>query len=76
MLISKVSRLILGKIFRMFADTFPADGKYPVECYENLPLPNEMQLSEKEKIFSQIFVRFLESTSKFKHFEKKDDCHS
>ena len=35
-----------------------------------------MQLSEKRKTFSEFSVTFLESTSEFKHFEKKDECHS
>ena len=34
-----------------------------------------MQLSLKPKKFSDFFVLFLESTSNFKHFAKKDDCH-
>ena len=35
-----------------------------------------MQVSDKRKTFSQIFVPLLEATSNFKHFEKEDDCHS
>ena len=35
-----------------------------------------MQLSLKRKTFSDFFNPFLESTSNFKHFEKKDDPHS
>ena len=53
-----------------------ADGKYPVEYWENSQLPIQMQLSEKLKTFSQLFVPFLESTLNFKHFEIKDDGHS
>ena len=34
-----------------------------------------MQLSGKEKTFSQLFVAFLKSRLNFKHFEKKDDPH-
>ena len=34
-----------------------------------------MQLSLKRKAFSSFFVRLLESTSNFKHLEKKDDGH-
>ena len=34
-----------------------------------------MQLSEKLKIFSQIFSPFSKSSSNFEHFEKKDDIH-
>ena len=36
----------------------------------------QMQVSEKQKTFSEFFVPRLESTSIFKHFERKDDCLS
>ena len=38
---------------------------------ENLRLPIQMQLSEKLKPLSQIFITFLKKTFNFKHFEKK-----
>ena len=38
---------------------------------ENLRLPIQMQLSEKLKPLSQIFIAFLKKTFNFKHFEKK-----
>ena len=60
----------------MFVITLNADGKYPVQYCKNLQLPIQMQLSEKRKTFSQFFVRRLESTSNFRHFEKKDDGDS
>ena len=71
-----MSPLLLGEILRVFVNTLTADGKYPVQECQNLQLPIEMQLSEKRKSFSKFFVPFLESTSNFNHFEKKDDCHS
>ena len=43
---------------------------------ENLLLPIQLQLSDKLKTFSQFFIAFLESTSNFEHFEKKDEPHS
>ena len=63
--------IVLGEIFGVFVDTLPANPKYPVEHYENMRLPIQMQLSEKRKAFSQFFVSFLESTSNFKHLKKK-----
>ena len=71
-----MSPLMLGKILGVFVNTMTADGKYPIQDCENLQLPIEMQLSKKRKTLSQFFVPFLESTSKFKHFERKDDHHS
>ena len=35
-----------------------------------------MQLSLKQKTFFEYFVPFVQSTSIFKHFEKKDDRRS
>ena len=75
-LIWKMFPIVLGEIFGVFVDTLPANPKYPVEHYENMRLPIQMQLSEKRKAFSQFFVSFLESTSNFKHFKKKDDGQS
>ena len=34
-----------------------------------------MKLSQKLKVFSQVFSAFLKSTFNFKHFEKKDESH-
>ena len=71
-----MSPLVVCEILRVFVNTLIADGKYPVQDCENLPLPIQMQLSEKRKKFSQIFVPFLESTSNFKQFDERDDRHT
>ena len=47
-----MSPLVLDEILGAFVNTFNADGKYPVQGSENLQLPIQMQLSEKEKTFS------------------------
>ena len=60
----------------MFVNTLSADGKYPVEYCGNLQLPIPMQLSGKQKIFSEFLFSFVESASNFKDFEEKDDGHS
>ena len=71
-----MSPLVLGEILDVFLDTLSVDAKYPVEYYQNLRLPIQMQLSEKRKPFSIFFVPFLESNTNFKSFEKKDNAHS
>ena len=71
-----MSPLVLGKMLKVFVNTWMNDGKYPVQDSENLQLLIQMQLSEKRNSFSQFFVPFLQSTSNFKHFEKKDYGHS
>ena len=73
-LIWKTFPLAVGEIWGVFVNTLTADGMYPFPDSENLPLPIQMQLSEKRKTFSLFFVPFLESTSNFKHFERNDDC--
>ena len=75
-LILKMSQLVLGELLAVFVNTLTTDGKYSVQDCENLQLPIEMKLSEKRKRFSQFFVRFHQSTSNIKHYEKEDDCHS
>ena len=35
-----------------------------------------MQLSQKQKTFSEFFSAFLKSSLNFEHFQKKDDSHS
>ena len=74
-LIWNMSPLLLGEMLRMFVNTLAIDLMYPVQGCENLQLPIQMQLSDKQNNFSQFFVPFLESSSNFKHFEQKDYCH-
>ena len=38
--------------------------------------PIQMQLSKKQKTFSEVFSAFLKSRLNFEHFRKKDDPHS
>ena len=48
-----------------------ADGEYPILNRDNLTISIQMQLSQKQKSFSQFFPAFLKSKLNFKHFEKK-----
>ena len=70
-----MSPLVLGEISGVFVKILTADDKYPVQDCENLKLPTQRQLSQKRKGFSEFFVPFLESTSNFKHFGRKDYRH-
>ena len=51
-----MSPLVLDEMLGVFVNTLTADGKYPVQGCENLQLPIQMQLSEKQKTFPQFFV--------------------
>ena len=50
-LIWKMSPLLIGEILEVFVNTLTADDKCPLQDCENLPLPIQMQLSEKRKTF-------------------------
>ena len=75
-LICKISPLLLGAIWGMFLKTLAVEGKYPIKDWQNLPLPSQMQLSAKSKVFSQFFLPLLESTSILKILKQKDNGHS
>ena len=63
--------LLTWKILRLVVNTLAVDKKYLVLNRDNLTIPIQMQLSEKQKTFSQFFSAFLKSSLNFKHFEKK-----
>ena len=67
----KKSLLLTCKILGLLVNTLAADEKYPVLNRDNLTIPIQMQLSQKQKTFSQFFAAFLKSSLNFKHFEKK-----
>ena len=71
----KKSLLVTWKISRLFPNTLSADGKYSLLNTDNLTQPIQMQLSQKEKTFSNFFSAFLKSSLNFEHFLKKDDPH-
>ena len=52
-----------------------ANEKDPVLNTDNLTIPIETQLSQKQKPVSQSFAPFYKSRLNFQHFDKKDDPH-
>ena len=71
-----MSPLVICYIFGVLRNTLIANDIYPSQDFVYLSYPIRMQLSLKATIFLNFFVLFLESTSNFKHLEKKDDRHS
>ena len=67
----KKSLLVISKISRLFPNTLSADGKYSLLKRDNLTEPIQMQVSRKQKTFSQFFAAFLKSILNFEHFQKK-----
>ena len=67
---------MVHKILRVFFNTLTVDEKHYLLNRENLTQPIQIQLSQKQKIFSEFFFAFLKSILNFKHLPKKDDPHS
>ena len=60
----------------MFVNLFTSDDKYSFLNRENLREPIWMQLSQKQKTFSQFVSSFFKATLNFEQFQKKDAPHS
>ena len=67
---------MLHKTLRLFVNTLTLDDKDYLLNRDNLTQPIQMQLSQKQKTFSEFFFAFLKSILNFKHLPKKDDPHS
>ena len=52
------------------------DEKHYLLNSDNLTQPIQIQLSQKQKIFSEFFFAFLKSILNFKHLPTKDDPRS
>ena len=70
-LCSKKCLLLKCQILGLLVNTLATDEKYPVLNRDNLTIPIQMQLSEKQKCFSQFFAAFFKFTLNFQHLEKK-----
>ena len=63
---------MIHKILRLFLNTLTVNDKnYPLNR-DTLTLPIHMQLSRKQKTFSQFFFVFLKSIINFEILTKKD----
>ena len=72
----KNSLLVICKISRLFPNTLSTDGKYSLLNRDNLTQPIQMQLSGKQKTFSEVFCEFWKSSLNFRHFQTKHYSHS
>ena len=66
---------MIQKILWLFVNTLTVDDKHYLLNRDNLTEPIQMQLSQKQKTFSEFFFAFLKSILNFKHLPKKDDPH-
>ena len=67
---------MIYETLRLFVNALTADDKHYLLNRDNLTEPIQMQLSQKQKTFYQLFFAFLKSILNFEHFPKKDDSHS
>ena len=67
---------MIHKILRLFVNTLTVNDKHYLLNRDNLPQPIQMQLSQKQKTFSEFFFAFLKSILNFKHLPKKDVARS
>ena len=67
----KKSLLVTDKFLRLFVNALPADDKHYMFNRDNLAQPIQMQLSQKQKSFSQFLFAFLKSILNYKHLPKK-----
>ena len=67
---------MIHKILRLFGNTLTVAEKHYLLSRDNLTERIQMQLSKKQKTFSEISLPFLNSLSNFKHLSRKQDPHS
>ena len=65
----KKSLLLTCQILVLLVNTLDVDERYPVLNRDNLTIPIQMQLSHKQKTFSQLFAPFLKARLNFINFE-------
>ena len=66
-----MSLLLISENLALFVNKVTADDKYSLCNSETLQQPFQMQLSKKQKLFSELLALILKRTSNFEHFEKK-----
>ena len=65
------SLLDLSKFYRPFLNTVTADDRYSLISKNKWMQTIQMHLSQKPKIFSELYGAFFESVLNFEHFQKK-----
>ena len=71
----KTSLFLTTQILGLLVNTLAAEEKYPVLTRGNITIPIQMELSQKQKTFSQFFAAFLKFRLSLNFFETKYDPH-
>ena len=66
----KKSVLVIHKILRLFVNTLTVNDQHYLLNRDNLTHPIQIQLSLKQKTFSEFHFAFLKSVFNFKHLPK------
>ena len=66
---------MIHKILGLFVNTLAVNDKHYLLNRDNLTQPIQIQLSQKQKTFSEFFFAFLKSILNYKHLPKKVDPH-
>ena len=66
---------MIHKILGLFVNTLTVDDKHYMLNRDNLTQPIQIQLSQKQKTFSEFLFAFLKSKLNYKHLQKKVDHH-
>ena len=71
--------LLTCQYLGLLLNTLAAEEKYALLNKDNITIPIQMQLSQKQKTFSEFFASFFKSRGNFEHFDKENDpcrfCH-
>ena len=67
---------MIQKILRLFVNTLTVDENHYVRNRDNLRELIQIQLSQKQKNFRDVFFAVLKSILNFKHLPKNDDPDS
>ena len=67
--------LAICKVLGMFLNILTADDKYYLLNRDNFRQPIQMQLSQKQKLFSWFISAFFKSILKFERLQTEDDPH-
>ena len=71
-----MSLLVIYKILRLFVNALTVDHKHYLLTRDNLTQPIQMQLSQKQKGFSEFVFAFLKSILNLQDISNKDNPHS
>ena len=71
----KKSLLLTCQILGLLVNTLAADEMYPLLKRDNLTVPIQLQLSQKQKTFSLFFPAFFRYRFNSQYFGNNDDPH-